>query len=298
MAGDTSGVVKCSANEDSHLHFETRSAEFSVCLYLEVSVTHPIQSRFACGLIFEVTVGTLILKISGFALLLFAPFSFVQSYGQRAVPAEVITITSTWSSWGYSSSDLAIRREGDHYIANGRVVPVRLVGEFLDAINEPPIPQPVPLNLGITERWLLDHAEEAGNHATVVRYQAGSARQKELFRNAFSDQSTIEQRLKRVYDTPHTDDYPKMIVRIEFEDKSTRLVSTDSQHPFMIPWRTGESGSKTYNAHISLALMNLLPEGFVNRGRLTAENQFETGLLYELALQTAWDVRDYWRSME
>jgi hypothetical protein len=246
----------------------------------------------------DVIEGKLIMRILGIALLLFAPFSFVQSYGQRAVPVEVITISATHSGWGYAASDLAIRKEGDHYIANGRIVSASLVGAFLHAINEPPIPHPEPLNLGITERWLLDHAEEAGNHATVIRYQNSSPRQKKLFRNAFSDQNTIEQRLKRVYDSFHTDDYPKMIIRIDFEDKTTRSVSTDSQHPFMIPWKADESGSKTYNAHISLALIELLPEKFVNRERLTAENQFATGLLDELALQTAWDVRDYWRSVK
>jgi hypothetical protein len=236
------------------------------------------------------------MNVVGFAALLFTSVSLVPALGQSVLQAQLITISSTHDGWGHTGADLAISRDGDHYVAaNHRTIQAKVVQDFLDAINEPLIAKPEPVNMGITDRWLLEHTEEAGDDASIFNYRDGSPEQKEIFRKAFVDQDTIQPRLETVFEGSHTDDYPQMTIKIQFDHETTRTVSSDSQNPFMIPWSVDGTRSKTFNVHISRALMELLPEGFVNRGRLTAEDRFALGLLHELAFETAREVAERWK---
>jgi hypothetical protein len=235
------------------------------------------------------------MNVIGFAATLFTSVSLVPALGQSVVQAQLITISSTHDGWGHTEANLAISRDGDHYVANHRTVPAKVVQDFLDAVTEPLIAKPDPVNMGITDRWLLEHTEEAGDDALIFNYRDGSPDQKDIFRKAFVDHDTIQPRLETVFEGNHTDDYPQITIKIQFDDRTTRTVSSDSQNPFMVPWSVDGAGSKTFNVHISRALMELLPEGFVNRERLTAEERFALGLLHELAFETAREVAELWK---
>ena len=102
-----------------------------------------------------------------------------------------------------------------------------------------------------------------------------------------------------IYGSFHTDDYPHITVNVRFMDGSGFEIRSNSQHPFMIPWefKSPSSLTKTYNGHISEALVALLPPGFTNRNALTSGERYADGLIAELAAGTATAVKGEWESL-
>lgn len=211
-----------------------------------------------------------------------------------------VTIHSQWGGLGKPGrSDLLIQLQNGQYAANGRIIPSEKIAALLEAVESPRLAEPDPENLEITTRWLQSHMEDAGRHATYFECQSGYPDQKELFRAAFTDERTIQVRLTELYRTFHTDDYPSMSVQLAFDDGELVTVSSDSQHPFMIPWKVARGGiaAETYNANISRALFALLPAKFTNREDLTDEEPFVTGLLQELASGTGMEIKTRWEAL-
>jgi hypothetical protein len=211
-----------------------------------------------------------------------------------------ITVQAGWGGLGPSGkSDLLIKREGDHYVANGNVVDETLVDGLIHAIEEPIIPQPTLENVGLGAAWLEDHVTAAGKFAYMVHYDDGSPAQKALFRSSFVDAPKAQRRLKQLYASFHTDDYPHLAFRVTFKDGTSVSVDSTSQHPFMIPWKIVRDGKsqETYNVQISRALQALLPEKFTNRGRLADGDQYSDGLLGELAGYTSSDIKTQWEAL-
>jgi hypothetical protein len=240
------------------------------------------------------------LKVTGVATIFSALFVLSIARAQTK-DVQTITIQSTWGGLGTPArSSLVIKREGNQYIANQQSIRVEQVGAFLRAIEARPIQEPNPSNLGITPQWLREHVEEAGRNAIYFDYQAGAADQKELFRKAFEDEKTIQERLKSVYASFHTDDYPGMNIELKLVDGEVIKITSSSQHPFMIPWKIaqGKATTITYNADISRALFEMLPEKFTNREALTAENEYATGILQELASDTGNQIRSSWEALK
>jgi hypothetical protein len=98
--------------------------------------------------------------------------------------------------------------------------------------------------------------------------------QQTLYRERFEDPAFISPLLSRIYRSGfHTDDYPSVHVRLTFEDGSDATVSSNSQQPFMLPWKIelGDATHITFNANISRALAAMLPEKTVNRTRILGE---------------------------
>jgi hypothetical protein len=218
----------------------------------------------------------------------------------QALQVESITVDSAWGGLGKPShSTLLIRREADHYLADGRVIRQVQVTALLDAIGQPTLPTPNAGNLGLTRQWLREHEDQAGDHANYIDYKAGSKQQRELFISAFTDERTIQQRLNSIYGSFHTDDYPHITINLKFVDGSSFEIRSNSQHPFMIPWELSRNAvvTATYNGHISEALVDLLPAGFTNRNALTSGDQYADGLAAELAACTGTEVKAKWESL-
>ena len=210
------------------------------------------------------------MKGLGIVLLLFFSFAGAASRAQER-HVRTITVRSAWGGLGKPGrSDIVIQHEGNRFVTNGRIVRSELVDALLSAIEEPVLSSPSGANLGVTAQWLKDHADEAGKFATYFDYETGTPEQKDLFRSAFTNNQTIQRRLDSLYAGFHTDDYPHMRVELVLDDGSTVLIQSDSQHPFMIPWKVkrGDVASDTYNANISRALFALLPAQFTNRGSI------------------------------
>jgi hypothetical protein len=218
----------------------------------------------------------------------------------RALQVESITVDSAWGGLGVPAhSTLLIRREADHYFAGGKVIRQEQVNALLTAIKEPILPTPSAANLGLTRQWFQNHEEEAGENAIYIDFKAGSEQQRKLFISAFIDERTIQRRLNSVYGSFHTDDYPHITVTLRFLDGSGVEIRSNSQHPFMVPWEVKRNGvvTKTYNAHISEALVGLLPVGFTNRDALTSGDQYADGLTEELAASAGSEVEVEWKSI-
>ena len=211
-----------------------------------------------------------------------------------------VTIHSQWGGLGRPGrSDLLIQLQNGQYVANGRTIPGEQITALLTAMEQPRLAEPDPENLGIAAQWLQNHVEVAGRYAIYFDYQAGYADQQDLFRTAFTDEQTIQARLKSLYQSFHTDDYPGMSVQLAFDDGELLTACSDSQHPFMIPWKIARGGktAETYNANISRALLALLPAKFTNRENLTDEETYATGLLQELASGTGMEVKTRWEAL-
>lgn len=100
-----------------------------------------------------------------------------------------------------------------------------------------------------------------------------------------------------------TDDGPSILVRVHFADGRTMMIRSDAQHAFMLPLYVQDSSaersgglSATYNPRLSLAIAALLPDGFLNKERLSEGNEtlrrhYE---MYQDHLRQieAWDAQD------
>jgi hypothetical protein len=218
----------------------------------------------------------------------------------RVARVQSVTIHSQWGGLGMPGRcDLSIQLQNGQYTANDRIIPSEKITALLEAVESPRLAEPDPENLGITTQWLQSRVENAGGYATYFDYQAGYPDQKDLFRTAFTDERTIQARLKSLYQSFHTDDYPSMSVQLAFVGGELVTVCSDSQHPFMIPWKVARGGNtaETYNADISRALLALVPAKFTNREDLTDEEPYATGLLQELASETGMEVTTRWESL-
>ena len=208
-----------------------------------------------------------------------------------------LRIQSTWGGLGKPAhSDFEVQRQGASYSAKGRAVSSDLLNALVSAIQQTPLDLPSAANLGITSQWLHKYADQAGAHASRLHYIDGLPEQKALFREAFEDQQTLPSRVKQVYESFHTDDYPHMRAQLVLQNGDQVTLATDSQNPYMLPWSVTANGTttKTYNADISNALFALLPPKFNNRERLTDEGNFFLGLLGMLGEETASAIEGRW----
>lgn len=230
-------------------------------------------------------------------LLLFA----VPIWSQTQKPqVQMLKVQSAWGGLGQPAhSSISIERRGDSYEAGGRVIPTDVLDAFVSAIQGPNLDVPTALNLGVSPAWLHQYADQAGARASRLYYKDGLPEQKALFQKAFEDQRTLSSRLKRVYESSHTDDYPHLRAQLVLQDGTEITLTTDSQSPYMLPWLVTTNGTikKTYNANISRALFVLLPAKFANRERLTQEIDSSLGLVDMLGEETVSNVEGRWELM-
>src|ERR1700733_9493946 len=215
----------------------------------------------------------------------------------QTLQIQTLTVQSAWGGLGRPAhSDFSTHRQGNSYRANGRTIPSTLLNALLNAVQEGTVIVPDAANLGITAQWLQKYADQAGGHASRLFYKNGLPEQKALFREAFEDQQTLPSRLKQVYQTFHTDDYPHMQAQLVLQNGVQITLTSDSQNPFMLPWCVTANGTttKTYNANISHALFALLPLKFDNRERLADYPDSWPGLLGMLGEETANTIEGRW----
>ena len=198
------------------------------------------------------------------------------SVGASAQSAGVrqVQISSRWGGLGTpAASELTITKDGSKFRLNGQTVDPSLLDSLVSALKEPDIPQIDLANLGITKEWLV------ANHAgPYMQYQAGpetrAQNQRALYQGKLEDPAFIAPLLSREYTSGfHTDDYPSVQVKLDFDDGSSATLSSHSQQPFMLPWKVEIGGATrtTYNANISRALTSLLPKKTVNLPRIAGE---------------------------
>jgi hypothetical protein len=164
----------------------------------------------------------------------------------QTLQIQTLTVQSAWGGLGRPAhSDFSAHRQRDSYRANGRTIPSTSLNALLNSVQEVPVIVPNAANLGITPQWLQQYADQAGGHASRPYYKEGLPAQKALFREAFEDQQTLPSRVKQVYETFHTDDYPHMRAQLVLQHGVQITLTSDSQNPFMLPWCVTANGTTT-----------------------------------------------------
>ena len=211
------------------------------------------------------------------ALLVFqlicSPNASSQSAGLRQVQ-----IASRWGGLGTpASTELTIAKQGAKFRLGHREIEPELLSSLVSAFRERAISELNLASLGITQEWLMKNSDGA-----LSRYQGGpkvdAANQHALYRKKFQDQVFVSQLLSNIFKSGfHTDDYPSAQVRLVFEDGSVATISSNSQYPYMLPWKVEYGGANylTYNANISRALAAILPTKAVNRSRISGGGLLE-----------------------
>ena len=219
-----------------------------------------------------------------------------------AVNAQEVRFVSVIGSWGGlgtpAKSEIRIHSSLARPGEKGPSVSPIALARLVSALQEPSLSKPSASNLGIDAAWLQNHVGMAGRNASMLWFDQGTPAQKQFFRQKFTDVSTLQSRLNNVYGGSHTDDYPGMRIEVHLEDGNTITASTDSQNPLMLPWcvSTGNATcTKTYNAHVSEALYDLLPKKFTNRERLRDGDSLgdlapQMGLYMSSALEKEWNM--------
>jgi hypothetical protein len=209
----------------------------------------------------------------------------VRTPGQQSTATE-IKIDSFENGLGSSSHrEVVIQaRDGKSYLGRD-VIDSGLIEALLAALRSPILATPQAGNLGITPEWLRDNAD--------VTAKGGAPNQQALFREAFSDPTTIDQLLPSRFKFLKFDNYPTLRVTVKFAKGDQWTAVSKSYYPFMLPWAVNANGQTqtTYNADIPRAIAALMPKGALNRERLN-DDELKTELVDAVMthIKGQWDL--------
>lgn len=98
-----------------------------------------------------------------------------------------LVISSSWGGLGPSGrSATTFLLSGDHYVQEGRKVPITLFESLESSLREPSLSKPDPANLGISATWLDSHFRAATGQTTYFDYSTGSLRSSLYFTTPLS----------------------------------------------------------------------------------------------------------------
>lgn len=184
---------------------------------------------------------------------------------------------------------------GTYQSTDGKQVELCLLTQLVFALQEAPRPTVVLNDLGINQEWLRRNVAEAERRNDELQgHEKASARQRALFRGTFESPIKMGPIVLGMFSEPrHTDDNPYVEVTVRFDGGSLLSARSNSQHEFMLPWRSDRGGRSVdeFNRDVSRAIVALLPEGSTNRERLSGEGLPETlGSAAMEAIQNEWDL--------
>ena len=173
-------------------------------------------------------------------------------------------------------SNLDIRKVGNNYIMENTEDPVNnnmknLINILLQVLNAPMMDNIDLDNLGISNNWLYSNGI-----ALINKNHSWEENQRDLFMRNYCNANLIKKLLQEQY-VPNrihwTDDYPSFELTIRFTDSFITL-SSNSQLPFMLPINivSNTINEISYNAMLSMALSNILPDNFVLKNRIAGIN--------------------------
>jgi len=207
-------------------------------------------------------------------------------------PVNQIRIVSSWGGLGEGKQgEVVVTRKAGAYLADGEKIPDDLIANFLFAIEAPVVAKPNLANLGITQKWLNANAEKAIKEYAEKYFSRAAKNQQALYFSSFKNPKFIERVLPNIFNSLHTDDYPRVEIEITSTDGRVTKVSSEAQPLFMLPWVISRGGRtlKTYNANIARAVASLMPDKFANKRRLAGEL-----FGYELAKAVMYEIKDRW----
>ena len=166
-------------------------------------------------------------------------------------------------------SKLIIQRIDRNFVMENteNTVNNNLINNLLQVLNASMMDNVDLNNLGITNGWLIRNSM-----AMVNKYHRWDENQSDLIMKNYCDVNLIKKILQEQYvpDRIHwTDDYPNFRLTVKFTD-SVVTMRTDSQLPFMLPIKIEGNtiNGITYNAKLSMAISNILPDNFALKDRI------------------------------
>lgn len=216
----------------------------------------------------QIRAGVILLTVLAFSVVSSSQLSSQSGGGIR-----VIEIKSAWGGLGPSAnSELRIVKEGSEFRLGRTKISSDALNTLLAALEQPDIPSPSLPNLGIDQEWLEKNSLRLP-YSTMGGPEIGASDQQVLYRQSFHDQAFMTRIVSGIFSSFHTDDYPSVKAIVSLEDGSVIMLTSDSQHPFMLPWKIemGGTAHQTFNADISRSLAAILPNKTANRSRLLGE---------------------------
>ena len=119
--------------------------------------------------------------------------------------------------------------------------------------------------------------------------------QKTLYLESLKNPDVIKETFASLFFFTASDYYPEISVEITELNGSKIKIFSDSQTMLSLPWQINRNGrkTKTFNAHISHAISNLMPEKSANKRRLIGED-----LRGEVAKAVMDEIEDKWNLLE
>jgi hypothetical protein len=200
-----------------------------------------------------------------------------------------VNIRSEHWGWGSSSTNLTLTLTNGVFSAGRYTVAPSLISNLLAAAKRPwPKPPanswpPFSIdtqNLGLTRDWLktnYDRLLRAYSAEEGPVFPNTSQRQRAWLTNALADINLLAEALRGPFGGIWTDDYPTLELRFERSDgqgvEQILLLKTTAQPSFMLPWEVNDGTNQctSGNADISRAVVEILPNGFLNRDRLSGD---------------------------
>lgn len=163
-------------------------------------------------------------------------------------------------------------------------VPASKVNAFIVALKADPITLDDAVRI-LVDRRMLEAIKEP-----VIYYSSPGNGCNEFISREYGLQSSSLPRAhlmlaSHFQEDMHTDDYPHMRVTIDFQDGTTHVLESDSQHALMLPWKS--EGVAVWNPAISDSLSALLPdttEGHMRTSRADLPQAISRKLMSELVL--------------
>jgi hypothetical protein len=179
-------------------------------------------------------------------------------------PPQRVTIVTQQGPWRFEESQLDMVRRDDGYTTGYQRFESALVEALLRAALAPVEPVLKPRRLLPVPALAPEELDELALEGRVDPRRRPSAL------------------LRAVYQGKVFDDDPSARIEITRFDGTRLTISSQAQHPLMLPWSVTRDGATatTWNPDISQALERLLPDGFLQRDRLSKRRlAFEVALL-------------------
>lgn len=177
-----------------------------------------------------------------------------------------LKVVSKWEGLGTPASDkLTIKQKKGKFYGNGRLIKTELIEAVIRALDVPE-EQLSLKDFGITQDWLNLNAEKV----LPNRVHSSFENEKALFLKSFRDIKLVERVFPKVIGGWWTDDFPYFEIEITYiKGKKIKAYSSE-QTIFMLPWKIVSEDNTYYNSNprLSFAIANILPEKFINKGRI------------------------------
>jgi hypothetical protein len=215
----------------------------------------------------------------------------------RGQEPEVTQITIESAQGGLSTNPrmFSIQTRKGFVHLSGEEIDAKKAHALIVALRAPALNAPQATNLGVTAEWLRQNVKSFPSRSRAVEYAGAAPNQRELYDRTFCDLGIISDLLPEAFKFWRSDDYPRMKLTLELVGGGEWDAISTSYYPFMLPWRVSgqRKQRKTYNADISRALAALMPDGSLDRNRLSDQElkiELSNGVMQTIT--TRWDLLD------